>query len=98
MITIHKNLPFSPSYPLERIGRPEELLFFDIETTGFSGGRSRVYLIGAVCFERGCWRLTQWFADTPDSEAALLRAFLMFSGASPSLFILTGIALTCRSS
>ena len=75
MITIHKNLPFSPSYPLERIGRPEELLFFDIETTGFSGGRSRVYLIGAVCFERGCWRLTQWFADTPDSESALLRAF-----------------------
>ncbi len=78
MITIHKNLPFTPSYPVERIGRPEDLLFFDIETTGFSGERCGVYLIGAVCFERGGWRLTQWFADTPDSEPKLLRAFFDF--------------------
>ena len=37
MITIHKpfDLPFT--YPLERIGKLEEILFFDIETTGFSG-------------------------------------------------------------
>lgn len=78
MITIHKTFPFTPSYPLERIGRPEDLLFFDIETTGFSGERCGVYLIGAVCLEHGRWRLTQWFADTPDSEPELLRAFFDF--------------------
>lgn len=46
MITIEKTLNLPDTYPLERIGRLEELLFFDIETTGFSGDYSNLYLIG----------------------------------------------------
>lgn len=36
MITIQKTITLPDTYPLERLGRLEDLLFFDIETTGFS--------------------------------------------------------------
>lgn len=34
MITIEKTFPGTIAYPLERLGDPEKLVFFDIETTG----------------------------------------------------------------
>ena len=36
MITIDKEFTFEETYPLSRLGNKDELLFFDIETTGFS--------------------------------------------------------------
>ena len=59
MIVVEKTFSPGDSYPLERIGRPEELLFFDIETTGFSGATSSLYLIGAVYVKDGVWNLIQ---------------------------------------
>ena len=50
MITIDKEFLFEESYPLSSLGKREELLFFDIETTGFSGDYHQVYLIGCVYF------------------------------------------------
>ena len=35
MITIEKKVDLPVTYPLETIGKLNELLFFDIETTGF---------------------------------------------------------------
>lgn len=78
MLTIKKQLAIPDSYPLERIGKQEEILFFDIETTGFSGEYSRLYLIGCTFFRQGCWNLLQWFADTANSEEELLHAFFTF--------------------
>ena len=78
MITIEKCLDLPDTYPLERIGKLEELLFFDIETTGFSGAHSNLYLIGCTYYRDGGWHLIQWFADTADSEEALLHAFFGF--------------------
>ncbi|MBP3925804.1 MAG: ribonuclease H-like domain-containing protein [Clostridium sp.] len=78
MITIKKDFSLPLFYPLERIGAPEELLFFDIETTGFSGERDRLYLIGCTWFSQGRWQLIQWFADTASAEEELLRAFFSF--------------------
>ena len=89
MKTIQHTLSLKCSYPLERllsslppdpthtsgpIGNP---LFFDIETTGFSGDRSMLYLIGCLVpgQENDAWDMVQWFADTPDSEPELLTAF-----------------------
>ena len=46
MITIEKTFPGTIAYPLERLGDPEKLVFFDIETTGFSADYNTVYLIG----------------------------------------------------
>ena len=49
MITTEHTFSAPPSYPLERLGQPESLLFFDIETTGFSASRHQIYLIGCIC-------------------------------------------------
>ncbi|MDD3253198.1 MAG: ribonuclease H-like domain-containing protein [Lachnospiraceae bacterium] len=78
MITIEKQLQLPNTYPLERIGRLSELLFFDIETTGFSGDYSNLYLIGCTYCREGAWHLIQWFADTADSEADILHEFFHF--------------------
>lgn len=78
MITITKQLELPDTYPLERIGPLADMLFFDIETTGFSGDTSNLYLIGCTYHRDGCWNLIQWFADTASSEADLLHAFFSF--------------------
>lgn len=78
MITVQKDLTLPDTYPLKRLGRREKLLFFDIETTGLSGDRSQLYLIGCTFFRAGGWRLIQWFADTPGDEPAVLTAFFEF--------------------
>lgn len=78
MITIEKQLSFPNTYPLERIGSLEELLFFDIETTGLSGDSASVYLIGCTYWRSGSWNLIQWFADTPSSEPQMLHDFFEF--------------------
>lgn len=78
MITIQKQLELPDTYPLERIGSLDELLFFDIETTGFSGEHSTLYLIGCTWYTSGSWNLIQWFADTSESEVELLHAFFTF--------------------
>ncbi len=78
MITISKPVSIRETYPLERLGSPDHLLFFDIETTGFSGDSSRTYLIGGVWKAPDGWQLIQWFADREDSEAEILIAFFQF--------------------
>ncbi len=78
MITIKKDLNLAIPYPLERIGPLADLVFFDIETTGFSGDYASLYLIGSAYYQDSSWRLIQWFADTRDSEKDLLEAFFTF--------------------
>lgn len=78
MITIEKVLELPDTYPLERIGPLEDLLFFDIETTGFSGDYASLYLIGCTYYKENHWHLIQWFADTDDCEKELLHAFFHF--------------------
>lgn len=78
MITVHHKIHLPDTYPLERIGNLSELLFFDIETTGFSGDTSSLYLIGCTCCQNGSWELYQWFADSPSEEPRLLEAFFSF--------------------
>lgn len=58
---------------------PSGLLFFDIETTGFTARSSSLYLIGTVSFQDPNWTVTQWFAEDPQEETEILRAFLSFA-------------------
>lgn len=56
MITIKHPTDPPDTYPLERIGPLKDLLFFDIETTGFSGGYlpalpHRLYLLRWIWLE-----------------------------------------------
>jgi hypothetical protein len=78
MITLEKQITFDETYPLDRIGKREDLLFFDIETTGFSGDYTTLYLLGCVYYRNGCWNLIQWFADTLASEKEILITFFEF--------------------
>lgn len=56
----------------------EQLLFFDIETTGFSPKTSALYLIGALYYKEGHWNIIQWFADDYKSEKEILVSFFTF--------------------
>ena len=78
MITIEKTFPGTIAYPLERLGDPEKLVFFDIETTGFSADYNIVYLIGCIWPEGDHLRFIQRFADTKAAEADVLTAFFYF--------------------
>ena len=76
MITIKHPIDFPETYPLDRIGPKEQLLFFDIETTGFSGDTSQLYLIGCVYHDGFGWKLIQWFADTQTGGIRTFRCIL----------------------
>lgn len=78
MITIEKKIAMPDTYPLETIAEPGRLLFFDIETTGFSGEYSTLYLIGCAYLKEGRWHLIQWFADRLNAEEEILHAFFNF--------------------
>ena len=48
MITIERTINLPDTYPLDRLVVLDKLLFFDIDTTGFSGDYSNLYLIGGT--------------------------------------------------
>ncbi len=61
---------------VEGIG-PEDLLFFDLETTGLEG--SPLFLIGALAPEAGGLVARQFFARHYGEEAATIAAFLEYA-------------------
>ena len=65
---------FAPPYNLP----PEETIYFDIETTGFSADVTALYLIGCIYYDDGKWKLVQWFAEDNVSEKEALTAFSDF--------------------
>ena len=58
---------------------PAEVLFFDIETTGFSATSSYVYLIGAIAFSDVSPTLHEWFVDDIPEEKLLVQTCLHFA-------------------
>ncbi len=67
------------SYPVEKIADPKDILFVDIETTGFTAKGSALYLIGCVWNNGKGYVITQFMADTYESEKDVLSAFFTFS-------------------
>lgn len=59
--------------------RPEEVLFFDIETTGFSPKSASIYLIGCAFYASDGWHIRQYFTENAGEETQLLRAFTSFA-------------------
>lgn len=70
---------FQLKYPLERLAPLNQVLFLDIETTGLLSSGSIIYLIGCAFYSEGNWVIRQWFAQSPDEEAELIRSFLSFA-------------------
>ena len=79
MITISQEL--SPEYNPETYLRilspalPENLLFYDIETTGLSPDRDEVYLIGAAVQKNDEYEYIGFFSESPEDEPSILSAF-----------------------
>lgn len=67
------------TYPIKKIASTEKILFLDIETTGFTARSSYLYLIGCVYYKNHSFHMIQWFAQTYEEEADILRSFLDFS-------------------
>lgn len=65
-------------YPIESLGKPEDMLFIDIETTGFSYKSSKLYLIGCLYYDNG-FKIKQYFADTYEDEKDILEEFFCFA-------------------
>ncbi len=65
-------------YPLEKIAPLEDILFIDIETTGFSYKTSKLYLIGCVYYDNG-FHTKQFFADEYSDEEEILNEFFYFA-------------------
>ncbi len=75
MLIFQETLAINQPYPFDKLAPLTELLFFDIETTGFQADVSSLYLIGCIYYEDDKFHITQWFADNYRSELDLLHAF-----------------------
>ena len=54
---------------------PDNMIFYDIETTGLSPDRDEVYLIGAAVQKDGGYEYIGFFSESPEDEPAVLSAF-----------------------
>ena len=53
----------------------EDLCFFDIETSGLSSEKSRIYLISYLIFKDGVWTLRQLLSQSSQDESNLIKGF-----------------------
>lgn len=67
------------TYPLEQLAPFDQILFIDIETTGFTAKSSYLYLIGCIFYNNNQWELKQWFATNYEDEENVLRSFACFA-------------------
>lgn len=75
MIRIEKALTQPVPSDIYTIGAPEDVLFFDIETTGLSARSAGLYLIGVLTYTNKKWTLLQFFCEDVADEPAVLQAF-----------------------
>ncbi len=70
---------FTPAYPMDKLAPAGEVLFLDIETTGFAAKNSVLYMIGCAYYEEGAYFIRQWMAETYEQELDILSAFFTFA-------------------
>lgn len=79
MITKTTDVYIPNVHLIARHYHPADVLFFDIETTGFSPRSSSLYLIGVMYYAHDSWKLRQWLAETESDEPLLLCSFVQFA-------------------
>lgn len=70
---------FTPAYPLERLAPLNQILFLDIETTGFTAKSSVLYMIGCAYYEEDGMYIKQLMAETYEQEKDILCEFFTFA-------------------
>jgi len=78
MLTYRQKLNLPIQYFENYGASPEEVLYFDIETTGLSADSSFLYLICIGFLSEGKPVLCQWFSESFTDEVNLLHAFFAF--------------------
>lgn len=81
MKVITVNADRKPAFPVERFGPAEEILFFDIETTGLRKETTQVYLIGCAFLEGQEWMIRQFLSESALDEQEIMEAFCEFASA-----------------
>lgn len=91
MKTIRNSMSIDTTiYPYEKLGRLEEILFLDIETTGFVARSSSLYLIGCAYYSDGKFHSVQWFAENYQEEELVLYHFFNFASGFKKLIHYNG--------
>lgn len=67
-----------------------QIIFFDIETTGFSAKSSYCYLIGCLYYHDESFHMIQWFSENEKEELKVLLNFLDFIQPYQLLFHFNG--------
>lgn len=77
MRTNTANLPINLQYSTGHLDTVKDMLFFDIETTGFSASTSFLYLIGCAYWnpEKSTFQIVQWFCEKKEEESLVLYNF-----------------------
>ena len=95
MKTIDYTIPYTTEYTIEghlaRHYNKDNLLFFDIETTGFIAANTTLYLIGVLWYENHNLHIRQWFNEDGKSEKELILSFLTFCDKYTHLVHFNGI-------
>lgn len=71
-----KKTPYSP-YLCSRAS-VHDILFFDIETTGFVTANTTLYLIGVLYYRDNAYHIRQWFNEDGKQEKEMIHAFTSF--------------------
>lgn len=75
MIKIKDTLNNNLEYAIDKIAEKSQILFFDIETTGFSRKYNFIYLIGVMYIENDSLCFEQYLAEYKSEESDILREF-----------------------
>jgi len=68
----------TPGYPLEHKFNTDKIVFFDIETTGFTAQTTYLYLIGCIYKDSSDLHMIQWFAEDIKEEVQIIKNFFEF--------------------
>ncbi|MBR3004980.1 MAG: ribonuclease H-like domain-containing protein [Lachnospiraceae bacterium] len=79
MKIIDRRVDLIPEYDFNNRFRFEDVLLFDIETTGLSKAQSQLYLIGCAYLSDDGWHIRQWLTASASDELRALEDFLQFA-------------------
>lgn len=75
MLLIKEQADIDIDYNFEKSLKKNNIIYFDIETTGFSRKYNFVYLIGCMYYENDELFFTQYMAENQKEEAVILQEF-----------------------
>ncbi|WP_031555011.1 ribonuclease H-like domain-containing protein [Oribacterium sp. FC2011] len=89
MLRIEKPIELTTEFDLSLIAPAEDIMFFDIETTGLSSWKSGLYLIGLLTYDES-WKLIQYFCEDVSDEITVLENFFTLLSSKKVLISFNG--------